>query len=416
VNTTPSFGPEGDPARAFRRPHPVSRRNLMRGGTLGVFGALFLSACSDDASSRGSSSEPSASSTPPAVTVQPEDGAQQVNPTAPVRVSTDRGEVESVELTGPAGAVQGRISEDGKSWTAEGPLEFDAQYTLNYVAQDGDDRAEGSRTFSTVTPELQANATLNVVDGETYGVGQVIQFAFSEPVLNKAEVEKAITVTGGGAEQGRFRWYSDILMRYRPPEKWAPQSRVELTADLLGVDFGNGMIGNENLRLAFSTGERHFAIVDNADKILRVYVDDEEVQQFPATLGNPDWPSVTGELVIMEQQAKYSFNPSSLGLTKGDPHWYEPFDASWTSRLTRSGVFVHQALPSAIPLLGVANVSHGCIGLPPEGARYIYENFRVGDVIEAKNTDYPQADPDDGYGDWNIPFEHYSDASWHGNW
>ena len=37
-------------------------------------------------------------------------------------------------------------------------------------------------------------------------------------------------------------------------------------------------------------------------------------------------------------------------------------------------------------------------------------------MVEVVNTDYPQADPDDGYGDWNIPFEHYSDEDWHGNW
>ena len=86
------------------------------------------------------------------------------------------------------------------------------------------------------------------------------------------------------------------------------------------------------------------------------------------------------------------------------------------SRLTWSGEFIHQALPSAMPVLGVANVSHGCVGMPPEGAAYIFETFRPGDMVEVVNTDYPQADPDDGYGDWNIPFEHYSDEDWHGNW
>lgn len=422
MNTTPS--PE--PSRPGAASRPVSRRTLMRGGALGVFGAIFLSACSQgdqgaqgdpSASPQGSTSPtPAASTAPPTLTVEPEDGAQQVNPVAPVRVSADRGGLERVDLTGPAGPVEGEMSEDGRTWTASGPLDFNASYTLSYAAADGTDRSEGERTFSTVTPELEANATLNVVDGGTYGTGQIIQFSFSEPVSRKAEVEQAISVTGGGVAAGRFRWYSDTLMRYRPPEKWAPHSRVEVAADLLGVDFGNGMIGNENTRLAFTTGEKHYAVVENSDKILRVYVNDQLVEEFPATLGNEDWPSVTGELVIMEQQAKYSFNPKSLGLTKDDPHWYEPFDASWTSRLTRSGVFVHQALPSAIPLLGVANVSHGCIGLPPEGAQYIFENFRVGDVIEAKGTGYPEADPDDGFGDWNIPFEHYADAAWKGNW
>ena len=61
-----------------------------------------------------------------------------------------------------------------------------------------------------------------------------------------------------------------------------------------------------------------------------------------------------------------------LNLKPGDPHYYPPFDASNVSRLTWSGEFIHQALPSAMPVLGVANVSHGCVGMPPEGAAYIF--------------------------------------------
>ena len=38
--------------------------------------------------------------------------------------------------------------------------------------------------------------------------------------------------------------------------------------------------------------------------------------------------------------------------------------------------------------------------------------LEAGQVIDARAPD----DPDDGFGDWNIPFDKYSDENWHGNW
>jgi lipoprotein-anchoring transpeptidase ErfK/SrfK len=355
---------------------------------------------------------------PAGVAVTPADAAVEHNPVDPVVVRAGRGELTDVALApAPGGApVPGELSADGRTWTSSGDLAFDTQYVLTWTAVADGVPTSGTSAFTTVAAANEVDARLNVVDGQVYGTGQVLELRFSEPVLDRAAVERAVTVEGGGDRAGAFRWYSDRVVRYRPAEKWQPRSRVTVSLDLRGLDVGDGMIGNHDLRTTFATGAEHYARVDNRTKTLTAYVDGKVAGRFPVTLGNPDWPSTTGRKVIMEQAPSYLFQASSLDLAPGEPHWYETFWASNVSRLTASGEFVHQALPSALPLLGEENVSHGCVGMSPEGAEFIHDVFRPGDVVEILNTGYPQADPDDGYGDWNIPFEHYADEEWKGNW
>jgi len=351
------------------------------------------------------------------VEVSPAADTSMVNPVDPVVVTADGGELTDVTVSaaGSGERVEGELAQDGHEWRSKAPLAFDETYTVDYTARSGDRDSTGQSVFSTVDAAHEADVALNVKDGQTYGVWQVVEFNFSEPVMNKDEVEKAVTVDGAHRD-GAFRWYSDRKLRFRPEQPWDPNAKVTVTVNILGKDLGNGMIGNGNETVSFSTGAEQRVFVDNNTKTLVAYVNGKETGRWPVTLGNPDWPSTTGKKVIIEQAASYEFKASSLNLKPGDPHYYPPFDASNVSRLTWSGEFIHQALPSAMPVLGVANVSHGCVGMPPEGAAYIFETFRPGDMVEVVNTDYPQADPDDGYGDWNIPFEHYSDEDWHGNW
>ncbi|RKQ34150.1 L,D-transpeptidase [Kocuria tytonis] len=425
--------PSRVPSAARNSCRPVvtgSRRGRTVLASVGLVAVLGLTACgagggNDDAASSGASGSGTAGAqqdrpnpdATPTVKVAPAADAGMVNPADPVVVSTDAGELAdvSVTATGSGTRAEGALNEDRTEWRSSAPLEFGETYTVAYTARNGSHTTADRTAFSTVDAAHEADVSFDVKDGQTYGVWQVVELTFSEPVTEKDAVEKAVTVDGAH-EKGRFRWYSDRKLRFRPEKPWAPNSTVKVSANILGTDLGNGMIGNGNKTVSFKTGAEQRAYVDNDTKTLVAYVNGKKTGSWPVTLGNPEWPSTTGKKVILEQAASYEFKASSLHLEPGDPHYYPPFDATNVSRLTWSGEFIHQALPSAWPLLGVANVSHGCVGMPPEGAAYIFKTFRPGDMVEVVNTDYPQANPDDGYGDWNIPFEHYSDEDWHGNW
>ncbi|WP_237212356.1 L,D-transpeptidase [Rothia nasimurium] len=403
----------------------LTRRSFV---TIGALGTMALAACSANntasetqATETTASASASPSPTPTfggTINVVPALDQVEINPLETVTVSTEDSKLTKVTVTTEKGEeLPGELAADGKSWASTDRMVFNRTYTVAWEADDAEGiSGKGKSTFATVSAPYEADARINIVDGETVGIGRIIQLNFSEPVINKAEVEERIKITGGGDHPGKFRWYNDQMVRYRPEKKWDTNSTITIELDIFGLDIGNGMIGNHELKRTFHTWNKRYALADNNTKTIKMWVDDKLIHEAPITLGNTDWPSVVGELVIIEKAESYFFNPGSLDLAEGDPHYYEPFWASWTSRLTSSGVFVHQALPSAWPSVGYANLSHGCIGMLPEDVKIFYNNFGVGDVVETINTGYPQADPDDGYGDWNIPFENYSDASWKGNW
>lgn len=337
----------------------------------------------------------------------PTDGAVEVNPITVPTLRITNGTLKSVQLAPTAGGdeVPGVLSEQDTVWTATGRLAFNTEYTFRYTVENsiGKD-VQKTQTFHTVTAPFEADAAMYPNEGASVGTGQPIELNFSEPVVNKAAVEQAITVTSSAGQTGAWYWHSDTMARYRPEAFWTPNQTVTVDMKLFGVDFGNGMIGNFDKTVAFNIHNTRLAVVDNNTKTMNVYIDGQLTRTFPVTLGNEEWPSTIGYHVVMSQHESIPFRAESLGLKPGDPAYYEPFDASNASRLTSSGVFVHQALPSAQPLLGKVNVSHGCIGMSPEGAKYFMDTFDPGDVVQVLNTGYDYPWHWDGYGDWNIPW------------
>lgn len=371
----------------------------------GSAGSAPGSSASAPASASGS---PSAQGVQPTATVTPEDGATGINPAQAPVITVQDGTVETARVV-PAGAgtpINGTVSDDGRVWTADGALDFATTYTLEYtLANDSGTKTEETRTFSTLPAANEADAFMYPASGSDVGTGQPIEITFSEPVLNKEDVEKAITVTSTSGQEGAFYWISDTKVRYRAPEFWAPDSTVTVDVRLFGLDLGNSMVGNFNDTWTFTVHNTRLAVVDNADKMMRVYIDGQLTQTFPVTLGTQDWPSTEGYHVIMDQHETMPFNAESIGLQPGDPNYYEPVTVNHASRLSTGGAFIHEALPAAQPILGMMNVSHGCVGMSPEGAKYMYENFGPGDVVQILNTGYGPMYVWDGFGDWNLSWE-----------
>ncbi len=361
---------------------------------------------------------PEASAAPPAeapdaafsVGVTPVSDATAVNPVTVAAVAVEGGTLESVDLTPAVGGtpVAGTLSEDGASWTASERLAFDTGYTFSYTVQDsGGASRTGTSSFTTVEPANEADASMFPLDGSTVGTGQPLEFNFSEPVTNRDAVEEAITVTSTSAQPGAFYWLSDTKVRYRPENFWAPNSTITVKADLFGVDFGNGMIGNGDESLTVKTHNTRLAVVDNITKTMNVYLDGTLDRTFPITLGTEEWPSTEGYMVVMEKYESTRFTAESIGLQPGDPAYYPPTVVQHASRLSKGGAFVHEALPAAQVALGNLNVSHGCIGMSPEGAEYFYNTFGPGDVVQILNTDYGPMYVEDGFGDWNVPWNEW---------
>jgi lipoprotein-anchoring transpeptidase ErfK/SrfK len=343
--------------------------------------------------------------------VTPLDGAKGVNPAVAPSVKAVNGRVQDVVLVPAAGgeAVKGTVSPDGSTWTAMDPLAFNTPYNYSYTIVDEAGReTKKVQTFTTVEPANEADAAVYPENGSTVGAGQPIDVVFSEPVTNKAAVEKAVKITVSSKQPVAWHWYSDQKARIRPEKFWASNSQVTMDMKLFGVDFGEGMIGNFNAKVQFKVGQQRLAVVDDNTKTMKVYFDGKLVRTAPVTLGGTDWLSPSGYAVIMEQERHSKFNAGSIGLKPGDKGYYPPLTVEYANRLTSSGVYVHQALESAWSYVGVANISHGCVGLLPVDAAWFFNNMKSGDVVQVLNTGAAPIEPLEGYGDWNIPWAQYA--------
>lgn len=343
--------------------------------------------------------------------VTPTDGAANVNPATLPEIRAEEAAIKDVSLVPVLGGepVAGTLSADGSSWKADGPLAFATEYSFSFVLVDstgGEHRQE--QTFTTVQPENEANAWMYPAPGSTVGTGQAIEITFSEPVTNKDAVEKAITIASTSGQEGAFYWLNDTEVRYRAQEYWAPHSTITVDMQLFGVDFGNGMIGNFNDTYSFKTHNTRLAVVDNATKEMKVFIDGKLERTFPVTLGTEEWPSFYGFYTVMEQYERTKFTAESIGLKPEDPAYYPPTEVNFASRISNGGAFVHEALPAAQSVLGIANVSHGCVGMSPEGAKYFYDVFGPGDMLEIRNTDTGPVQVWDGFGDWNLSWSEWT--------
>jgi lipoprotein-anchoring transpeptidase ErfK/SrfK len=339
----------------------------------------------------------------------PANGAKQVNPAAPVSLKLVNGTIERVTLTSTSGeTVEGRIDAAGTSWTASGPLEFNTDYSYTYVVKDEAGRETSTtQSFSTVSSSHEADAAIYPLDGMKVGVGQPLQVIFSEPVVNREAVEKAISVTSSAGQAGAFHWHSDTMVRYRPENFWAANSTITMDMQLFGVDLGNGQIANFNKKVNVSIGDKKVAVADAAAHTFTLSVNDQVVKTLPVSMGDKRFPSARGYGVLMEKKRFDHFRASSIGLKPDDPAYYGDVDVEYTIRLTLSGAYIHQALESAYPFIGNTNVSHGCIGFAPDGAAWVFDNMGTGDVVQIVNTEGDYAAHDDGFGDWNIPWSEY---------
>jgi lipoprotein-anchoring transpeptidase ErfK/SrfK len=346
---------------------------------------------------------------PVKVDITPADAAKQVNPATPVSVTVGNGRIESVTLTSTSGeAVEGAFADDGSSWTATAPLKFNTEYSYTYVVTDSAGReTTATQSFNTVSSTHEADAAIYPLDGMKVGVGQPLQVVFSEPVLNREAVEKAIAITSSAGQAGAFHWFSDTMVRYRPEAFWAANSTVTMDMKLFGVDLGNGQIANFNKKANIRFGDKKVAIADAAAHTFTLSVNDQVVKTLPVSMGDKRFPSARGYAVLMEKNRYDHFRAASIGLKPGDPAYYGNVDVEYAIRLTLSGAYIHQALESAYPFIGNTNVSHGCIGFAPDGAAWVFDNMTTGDVVQIINTEGDYAAVDDGYGDWNIPWAEY---------
>jgi len=355
------------------------------------------------------------------ITTTPQDAATGTSVIDPVVVRAANGTLDAVTVTNPDGKeVTGALSADRTTWTSGEPLGYGRSYRIEAAARDSAGLAtSSSSSFTTVAPAATIFPSFEPPpDRGQVGVGQPLSVIFDKAPPDKAAAERALTVTSVPAQVGGWYWTDERTVHYRPQQYWQAGTTITLDAKVYGVDLGGGMYGETDRTLNLTIGPSKIASVDDATHQMTVTIDGQVVRTIPVSMGRDESIAVDGKEIsfvtpsgIYVAQEKYDvrqMNSSTYGLPTSYDLGYDSA-IPLAVRLSNSGIFAHSA-PWSVADQGVRNVSHGCINMPPDAAQWFYDTFSYGDIVTVTGTS-TQLAPDDGYGDWNIPWDQWLKGS-----
>lgn len=339
--------------------------------------ALLASGCGAGSGSSGGAAGQRASAPKADVRLEP-GGGSNVNPKAPVKASVREGRLDEVVLHNPDGQpVEGRISPDGKTWTATEKLGYDKEYTWTGRATGSDGRSVPvSGEFSTLEPTEKVRATINPTDGAEVGVAMPISVKFDSKVRDKAAAERALKVRSSVPVEGSWAWVSDKQVDYRPKEYWPANTHVRVDADLYGVPYGSGAYGVADVSTDFDIGRNQVVKADARTHQLVVERDGKQVASYPASYGlesDPGRNTPNGTYTVMEK------NP--VEIMDNPRYGYTDVEKTWATRISNHGEFIHENDENAANL-GKKNNSHGCINLSGADAKAYFDSALLGDPVE----------------------------------
>lgn len=347
----------------------------------------------------------------------PIDGATGVSPIEPVTVSVPDGTLQMVTLTTPEGrAVRSELSADRRTWGSSEPLGYGRTYRLEVTATSSGGKATSVslsfttlRPAGTIYPSFFPNPDMTQV-----GIGQPMVVIFDKPPANRAAAERALKVTTVPAVRGSWYWTDNRTVHYRPETFWKSGTEITVEAKVYGIDLGEDMYGETDRTLRVTVGASKIAEINDATKQMRVYVDGRLVDTVPVSMGMDKVITVKGKeislltpsgtYVVQEKYRVKQMSSASYGLPTSYDLGYDKA-IPLAVRISNSGIFVHSA-PWSVADQGIRNVSHGCININPVAAKWFYDNFGYGDIVTVAGT-ASALQPDDGFGDWNIPWSQW---------
>ena len=381
--------------------------------------ALALAGCTSDASepqaagdatpagaTKSSAPEPSAT-----ITTNLQDVRGPVAVDEVVEVSAEDGSLEQVVVRAGSERVSGNLSADGSSWTATDRLEPGLRYNVRAVAVDDQGLSTKERSsFRTedLSLERQTYPSIAPLQGETVGVGMPVIVQFDVPVKDRASIERHLSVESTPKQAGSWHWVSGNEVHWRPKHYWKPGTEVTVDADINSVPAGNGVYGQISRSVTFEIGDSVVSKIDVQAHRMKVFVNGKLARTMPISAGKPGFITRSGTKVIIEKVRDKVMDAATLGISKNDPEYYR-LDVEYAMRVTYSGEFLHAA-PWSAGSQGVANVSHGCVGMATENAAWLFDMTKRGDVVEVSGSDR-QMTLYNGYGDWNAGFAEYAEGS-----
>jgi len=338
--------------------------------------------------------------------ITPANGSRGVNPSAHITVTATQGKVTKVTVSSSGGPVPGTLRDGGRVWHSTWTLAVSHSYTVTATGTDGSgQQITTTSTFRTLTPAATFSTEIYEGSGQTYGVGMPIMLIFSQPITNRAAVERSLELTTSKPVIGSWYWDDSEHLNFRPRDYWPADTTVSFDAHLNGVEGAKGVYGAADLTQTFAIGRSLIAVASTTTHKTQIYINGKLTYDWPISTGRPSLPTPDGTYLSVEKN-----NPVRMigGGPAGSPGHYDEL-VNWAVRFTYSGDYYHSA-PWSVVDQGTTNVSHGCVNLPPEDAVTYYNLSIPGDPITV-TASTAAGKWDDGWTEWFLPWSQYLKGS-----
>jgi lipoprotein-anchoring transpeptidase ErfK/SrfK len=380
-------------------------RGRLAATALGGAACLLIAGC------QGGSAAPAASATgaqasPTAagmrLSITPASGTSRVNPGKGITVTATGGKISgvTVQLAGSqvagsatavgSNAVAGTLNSTRTRWHSTWALTPSARYTVTAKAvSSGGQAVSQTSSFRTLTPSRTFQTLIFEGYHKTYGVGMPIMLTFSQPITDKAAVERSLQLQTSKPVVGAWYWDGDRSLSFRPRGYWPAHTKVTFTGNLDGVEGAPGLYGMHTLTQSFTIGRSLIVVASTATHHMRVYRNGKLFSHWPISTGRPGDNTPNGTYLTIDKG-----NPV---LMKGPGYRLE---VPWSVRFTWTGDYLHDAFWS-VGEQGFTNVSHGCVNMAPADAETYYKMELPGDPVTVSGS--PRAGEwDNGWTQWFL--------------
>ncbi len=330
----------------------------------------------------------------------------------PLRIEVDHGTIDGVPAVRRDGHRLLGLASDPSHWATLDTLVPTGTYDVAVGVRDPAGRS------TTATLQVRAadaprhlRATINPGDNATVGVGMPVSVTFNEAVPQPARalVASHLAVATTPAVEGAWHWMSAKEVHWRPQAFWVPGTSVTVSTALDGVDAGDGLWGEGAHTATFLIGDAHVSTADIATHTFTVTSNGAVVKTVPMSAGRDKYPTKGGIHIALEKSQVVTMDSATVGIPRNSQDGYYE-KVYWDVRISNGGAFVHAA-PWSVDDQGVRNVSHGCVNLSTEDAKWFYDFSRRGDVVNIVNSGAGPDLWDAGMADWNVPWDQWRAGS-----
>jgi lipoprotein-anchoring transpeptidase ErfK/SrfK len=333
------------------------------------------------------------------LTITPGTGSSRANPSAGITVTAAHGKLTKVSVRSDGDPVTGTLNSAGTSWHSTWSLDVATHYTVVATGEGAGSKAvTQTSSFTTLTPASTFQTMIFEGQNDTYGVGMPILLTFSQPITDKAAVERALQIQTSQKVVGSWYWDGNQAVDFRPRDYWPAGTKISFTGHLNGVEGAAGVYGDHTLTQSFKIGYSLIVVASTSGHHMELYKNGKLFARWPISTGRPTLPTPNGSYLTIDKG-----NPV---LMKG-PGYSE--EVPWSVRFTWTGDYLHDAYWS-VAEQGSSNVSHGCVNMPPAAAEEYYKMEVPGDPVTI--TGSPATGTwDNGWTEWFLTWAQYLKGS-----